>query len=205
MSTTSIPNETEQRVLDSALTLFSDKGYHGTSVREIIEQANVTRPVVYYYFQNKEDLFVRLVTRRFDALMARLDEKLAAAQTFRERLEAIVWDAFEVAEEQPDVVRLLLHVFFAAEGIGERFDKVALWRKQFGRVVAVFEEGLRTGELRPGDAERLALAFSGMLELHVMARVHGATGSLTRALAHELTEIYLQGAGACATKEEART
>jgi AcrR family transcriptional regulator len=202
VSINTIPNETEQRVLDSALALFSEKGYHGTSIREIIERASVTRPVVYYYFQNKEDLFLCLVTRRFDALVARLDQKLAAAETFRERLETIVWDAFEVAEKQPDVVRLLLHVFFAAEGLGARFDKIALWRKQFGRIVAVFEEGLRQGELASGDSERLALAFSGMLELHVMARVNGATGPLTRALAHELTALYLEGAAAPATKEE---
>ncbi|MGC9053361.1 MAG: TetR/AcrR family transcriptional regulator, partial [Candidatus Hydrogenedens sp.] len=52
---------TEERLLKSALKLFSEKGYEGTSIREIIEDAGVTRPVLYYYFQNKEDLFRKLV------------------------------------------------------------------------------------------------------------------------------------------------
>ncbi|HOH51706.1 MAG TPA: helix-turn-helix domain-containing protein, partial [Candidatus Hydrogenedentes bacterium] len=52
-------NEAEARLLESALKIFSEKGYEGTSIREIIEGAGVTRPVLYYYFQNKEDLFRR--------------------------------------------------------------------------------------------------------------------------------------------------
>ncbi len=43
-------NETVKRLLESALVLFSEKGYEGASIREIIERAGVTRPVLYYYF-----------------------------------------------------------------------------------------------------------------------------------------------------------
>jgi len=48
-------NGAEIRLLEGALSLFSKKGYEGASVREIIEEAGVTRPVLYYYFKNKED------------------------------------------------------------------------------------------------------------------------------------------------------
>jgi len=41
-------NDTEQRLLDAALTLFAEKGYEAASVREIIEATGVTRPVLYY-------------------------------------------------------------------------------------------------------------------------------------------------------------
>ena len=39
-------NTAESKLLESALALFSDKGYEGTSIREIIEGAGVTRPVL---------------------------------------------------------------------------------------------------------------------------------------------------------------
>ena len=42
-------NDTEERLLDAALTLFAEKGYEAASVREIIEATGVTRPVLYYY------------------------------------------------------------------------------------------------------------------------------------------------------------
>ena len=44
-------NEARTKLLESALTLFSQKGYEGTSIREIIQGAEVTRPVLYYYFR----------------------------------------------------------------------------------------------------------------------------------------------------------
>ena len=65
-------NEAEARLLESALKIFSEKGYEGTSIREIIEGAGVTRPVLYYYFQNKEDLFRRLVEPLFNEFIAEI-------------------------------------------------------------------------------------------------------------------------------------
>ena len=47
-------NGVEARVLKSAIKLFSEKGYSATTIREIIAEAGVTRPVLYYYFKNKE-------------------------------------------------------------------------------------------------------------------------------------------------------
>ncbi|MBW2208934.1 MAG: helix-turn-helix transcriptional regulator, partial [Deltaproteobacteria bacterium] len=53
------PEEQDARavLLEAATALFAQKGYAGTSVREIVERAGVTKPVLYYYFENKEGLF----------------------------------------------------------------------------------------------------------------------------------------------------
>lgn len=54
MTVTTLPavrpptNDTEERLLDAALTVFAEKGYETASVREIIEATGVTRPVLYY-------------------------------------------------------------------------------------------------------------------------------------------------------------
>ncbi|MBN2125321.1 MAG: helix-turn-helix transcriptional regulator, partial [Deltaproteobacteria bacterium] len=44
-------------LLMAGITLFAEKGYASTAVREIVAHAGVTKPVLYYYFQNKEGLF----------------------------------------------------------------------------------------------------------------------------------------------------
>jgi AcrR family transcriptional regulator len=46
-----------QRLLETATELFAEKGYAGTSVREIVEKAGVSKPVLYYYFKSKDGLF----------------------------------------------------------------------------------------------------------------------------------------------------
>ncbi len=58
-SDTDRDQETRGRILLAAASLFANKGYAGTAVREIVAAAGVTKPTLYYYFKNKEDLYVR--------------------------------------------------------------------------------------------------------------------------------------------------
>lgn len=50
-----------ERILREATRLFGHAGYAGASVREVVEAAGVTKPTLYYYFKNKEDLFRQAV------------------------------------------------------------------------------------------------------------------------------------------------
>ena len=70
-------SDAEQRLLANALTLFCEKGYDGASIREIIARAGVTRPVLYYHFKNKEDLFRRLVTGSFAEAFEEFEKELS--------------------------------------------------------------------------------------------------------------------------------
>jgi len=49
------------RILKSALELFSDKGYEATSVREICEAAGITKPTLYHFYGSKEGVYRALV------------------------------------------------------------------------------------------------------------------------------------------------
>jgi AcrR family transcriptional regulator len=53
--------ENALRILDSAVRLFARKGFAATSVREIVQEADVTNPMLYYYFDSKEGLFSFLI------------------------------------------------------------------------------------------------------------------------------------------------
>ena len=61
--TTSDPR---QRLLDAGLKLFANRGYAGTAVQEITEEAKVTKPTLYYYFESKAGLFQALVDQAMD-------------------------------------------------------------------------------------------------------------------------------------------
>lgn len=47
---------TRERILDAALTLFAEKGYDATSMREIAEQLGITKAALYYHFDSKADI-----------------------------------------------------------------------------------------------------------------------------------------------------
>lgn len=187
-------NEAETRLLESALTLFSEKGYEGTSIREIIEGAGVTRPVLYYYFENKEDLFTRLVETKFSELVGKIEEVKETMEGTGPRLKAIISYAFELAEHSPEAVRLILQVFFAPPQQGPGMDRRKLAHMRFRHIADIMQEGLDNNELSGGDAHSLGLVFLGIMDMHVMAKTNRPETRLTRELAEGLVDLFLGGA-----------
>lgn len=187
-------NEAEKRLLEAALALFSEKGYEATSIREIIESAGVTRPVLYYYFVNKEDLYTRLVQTTFTEIGADFESALAAAKSGRDRLKALVIQAFEHAEHSPQAIRLILQVFFSPPGQGPRLDKDALWAMRFTPIVTAVRESVEQGEMLAGDPETLALSLCGVMDMHIMCKANRPATKLSRELAEALVDLFLSGA-----------
>jgi len=57
--------KTKEIIFISAAELFSSKGYKSVSVREICNKAGITKPVLYYYFEDKETLLKELIEENF--------------------------------------------------------------------------------------------------------------------------------------------
>ena len=59
-------SDPRQRLLDAGLKQFANRGYAGASVLDIVQDAKVTKPTLYYYFESKEGLFQALVDQAMD-------------------------------------------------------------------------------------------------------------------------------------------
>lgn len=187
-------NEAETKLLRSALTLFSEKGYEGTSIREIIEGAGVTRPVLYYYFENKEDLFRRLFETTFSELIQRIDAGSQREGTCVDRLKGIISGAFSLAEENVQAVRLILQVLFAPPLQGPALDRDKLIRQRFKVVEYVIRDGLKEKVLSGGDSQSLTLVFLGIMDFHMMAKSNRLDTRLSPELATSLVDFFVSGA-----------
>jgi TetR/AcrR family transcriptional regulator len=75
-----------ERILETAIGMFAEKGYAGTSVREIVEQAGVSKPVLYYYFKSKEGLFLAILDLAEDLQKQLLSEILKSEGDVLNRL-----------------------------------------------------------------------------------------------------------------------
>jgi AcrR family transcriptional regulator len=56
------PLDTRSRILDTALELFSEQGFEGTTLQQIADRLDVTKAALYYHFRSKDDLLLALVT-----------------------------------------------------------------------------------------------------------------------------------------------
>ena len=82
---------TRERILDVALDLFTDQGFDGTSMREIAERLNISKPAIYYHFASKEDILMALHMRLHEFGKAGL-ERLASQDVTLQTWGALLTD-----------------------------------------------------------------------------------------------------------------
>ena len=128
--TTRLPKEQRRRqLLQVALTVFSERGYHGASMEEIADAAGVSKPVLYQHFPGKHELYLALVEDSLERLGADLLQALQNAQARegitvnRARVEEMLRVYFDFVDHDPQSYRLIFESDLMADPqIGERFE-----------------------------------------------------------------------------------
>jgi AcrR family transcriptional regulator len=153
----------ETRLLDSAIQLFTERGYTATSVREIVERAGVTKPALYYHFSSKEALYLAILndlSRYADEVIAR---SRVSTGPVRERLEKFLVGTFEAFEEKKAGVRFINAVFWGPAQGAPPFDFETFHNKLLVVMREIVGEGIATRELRAADPADMTLALMGVL------------------------------------------
>jgi AcrR family transcriptional regulator len=145
--------------MDSAVLLFTTRGYAATSVREIVEMAGVTKPALYYHFESKEGIYLAIL----EDLVKIADEGIAASRvahgTARERLEAFLLGIYGLFETKKAWVRMINAVFWGpAQGVPP-FDFETFHQKLMAVLSEIVAEGIAGGELRAADPGDVTLAL----------------------------------------------
>ena len=94
------------QILDTAQDLFLRYGYQGLSMRQIAEAVGVTKPALYYYFQDKEQLFLAVIQKCLEGIERQIDQIEAEHEDARLRIRQLV----KAMVEQPGQWRALLHL-----------------------------------------------------------------------------------------------
>jgi len=84
---------TRERILDVALDLFTDQGFDGTSMREIAERLDITKPAIYYHFASKEEILMALHMRLHEfgkTALARLTGQSVTLQVWSSLLDEVL-------------------------------------------------------------------------------------------------------------------
>ena len=110
-----ISSNIAEGILQAAVRLFARKGYEATSTREIVEAAGVTKPMIYYYFKNKEGLYEAVLTRFLSQFALRLRAVVDEPREPRDHLVEVVWAHLEYCREHRDFAKFFYAVFFGPE------------------------------------------------------------------------------------------
>ena len=96
-----------RQLLDVALDVFAERGYHEASMDDVAEAAGVTKPVLYQHFGSKRDLYLELLRDVGTQLMDAVVDATTAAEGPRQQVEAGFVAYFEFVGKHVSAFRLL--------------------------------------------------------------------------------------------------
>jgi AcrR family transcriptional regulator len=181
------------RLLAGAAELFTRKGYNGTTVREIVAFAGVTKPVLYYYFRNKEGIYIELIRAAFVKFDALLDETRKERGKSIERLLRFSDRVFALFMENIKVARLMYSIYYGPPQGAPFFDFDALHLRLQEAVRSLIKKGIRQGELPKGNVEDRVWIILGAVNMAMEVNLSHPERAIDRKGFVRILNLILRG------------
>ena len=188
---------TRQLILEAALKRFADGGYAATSVQQIVDDAKVSKPALYYHFTDKAGLFQALVHEAHDERYRVLQAAVAGGGDFRQQAENILVGLFECFRANRELMRIAFATMFAAPGeVPEDPSSTEKCERNFEVVHSLIKRAQKNGELdKRYESQELAFGFYGMANFYLVANLVAFERQPDRLTAQKIVELFLAGAG----------
>lgn len=177
-------------VILAAARAFRERGYHNTSLDDIAGQLNVTKPTIYHYVANKEQLLFECFRAGLDQIMVAFDDNKNANLNGRERLIQLlsryaqaITSEFGWCMVRAEDQDLSQEMSAQVKALKQRIDR---------GMRSLITEGIRDGSIRDCDPKITAFAIAGAMNW--VAHWYRHDESLTHAdIAQRFIELFDQG------------
>lgn len=165
--------EVRDRIFASALRHFSQKGFAATSLREVSEDAQTTKPMIYYYFGSKEGLYASIVREILEEMAESIRSHLPGDAPVQDRVLAYCERYLEHFLQQEEIIALVLREVFGLGGVTMAEFSQALGERVRQPLDEILRHGMETGALRQDHVVTCATAITGILNMFILAHVFG--------------------------------
>jgi len=162
---------TRERILDAALNVFSNKGYHSTRIDEIVHESGTSKGSIYFHFPNKEKLFVALVDKFANLLENKVRESVDDNEPGIQRVQAALEAVMATFGKYRRPAKILL---IQASGLGTVFEEKRMEvHDRFAALIREYlDEAVTTGDIAPTDTEIVSRAWMGAINELVIKWVY---------------------------------
>ncbi len=182
-----------ERILHAAARLYAVHGYVGTSMRRIAIEAGVTKPLIFYHFENKERLFSSLLREALDSCRCADQEVLTRDIPARERIRELLRGHVSLARMQPAVYAFAYVTLTMPGVLPLGFDYKAEGHQIFRDIVLAIEEGMAREELRKCEPEVAAVLILSSVAMYVSAVLSGDIDIIPDHLEESLFDLVMRG------------
>ena len=177
-----------RQLLEVALRVFAERGYHDASMNDIAVAAGVTKPVLYQHFTSKRELFTELLADVGRDLQDTITKAVASADGPRQMVELGFAGYFDYVSRHRDAFKL----FYG--GSLARDSEFAELVSQVERTIAGLVAGLIEIEgLSPGQRQVLGHGIVGMIEGASIHWLNSNSDADPTTLAQQLADLAWRG------------
>ena len=184
-------------IMQASLHLFAEKGFHGTSMRDIARSAKVPDGLIYHYFASKRDLFGAIIEEHSFLPLLRTLPDLAEQLDLRGLMMVLARGFYDVLRQNTELTRLLLQEVQVFPEEKEAFfaDAVGQSITELGRILSDRMDEKTRAQVDPQVAARIffnaLLAF--FVEQEILGGKHLLPADETSYIEHlvEMLEIRL--------------
>lgn len=182
-------------MMQTAVQVFADKGYHAATVRDIVKEAGVAIGTFYFYFPDKETLFLYLYEETAEFLVQSLAQAINGKQDIPRQVASGVQAYVNIALYEPAVVHLML-----VGGIGAvpslnskraafRESMVNLWQRPL-------DQAMDSEKIPAQNTRRMSEAIAGACDEVILNLLNSRSAEGEAAAAvRDLTFFILRGVG----------
>lgn len=182
----------QEQIIDIACRLFARRGYEGTSLRDIAEEAKITKAALYYHFPNKEALYHRIVLDSLRALIDYVRAEVDAAPTPLEKVRQFMLVSADFMDANRDAWMAGSNAFWMGSESEPRLLAIALRNEYEALLRTCITHAIAASEFRQSN-----VAMTGrflLSALNQISRWHNPKGALsTRAVVEQYLDMALHG------------
>ena len=157
-------------ILQKALRLFAEAGYADVTFQRIADRCGLARTALYKYFRHKRQIFDGAVTIATTELVGQYREILARPGSYREKLEAVITEVFQILFTQRDLLLVIVEYTLSVKRSGKSLRWVVA-RHTRGLKAALYYlliKGIRAGEFAPLDVRSTTETLYAIIEATVL-------------------------------------
>ena len=185
---------TQDRILQAAGDVFSQKGYHGANVDEIVRLAETSKGGIYFHFPSKEVLFFAVMDGLASKLVSKVDRAVSREKTPHGKCEVALETVLITLGEHKKLARLLLLQGFS---MGKPFEnkRRQIFSRFASQIEAVLNQAVTSGDIPPLDSKLASYIWLGAISEVVMLWLQSADAPSPKEAYPHVRDMLLRSVG----------
>ncbi|MFQ6069276.1 MAG: TetR/AcrR family transcriptional regulator [Candidatus Aminicenantales bacterium] len=157
-----------EKILHTAQKIFAKKGFKAATTKEIAEKAKINKAMIYYYFKNKEELYLEVLKNFFGKISSSFSDVSSLELNPPEKFKIFISEYIDIISKNRDMPPFILHCFLSGKKQVLNALKeivVPLYQKAF----SLFQEGKENGYFNDLDFKNVSTTVVGGIVFYFVA------------------------------------